>query len=163
MASYALGNPKQRKVTLGWLKSVCFVGCCIILPSSMADFVPCGTIMQRAHCSDHPANLLHCAKIRIKISFITLFNQFWLYLSRSSNQSPAASVIGSLANTRDKRWFAKISSAFTWFPRYLNSYGMRKCRIDLGTSSKTDLFRKTWIKYYVILHISIYKHVTWII
>ena len=40
----------------------------------------------RAHCSDHPANLLHCAKIRIKISFITLFNQFSLYLSRSSTK-----------------------------------------------------------------------------
>lgn len=46
MASYALGHPKQREVTLSWWKSLCFGGCCILLPSSMADFVPCDGIMQ---------------------------------------------------------------------------------------------------------------------
>ena len=49
MASYALGHPKQREVTLGWYKSLCFGGCCILLPSSMADFLPCDGIMQKAH------------------------------------------------------------------------------------------------------------------
>ena len=49
MASYALGHPKQREVTLGWWKSLCFGGCCILLPSRMADFVPCVGIMQKAH------------------------------------------------------------------------------------------------------------------
>ena len=38
MASYALGHPKQREVTLGWWKSLCFGGCCILLSSSIDRF-----------------------------------------------------------------------------------------------------------------------------
>ena len=49
MASYAVVHPEQRKVTLSWWKSLYFGGCCIFLPSSMADFVPCDGITQRAH------------------------------------------------------------------------------------------------------------------
>ena len=44
-----LGHPKQREVTLCWWKSLCFGGCCILLASSMADFVPCDGIMEKAH------------------------------------------------------------------------------------------------------------------
>ena len=51
MASYAVGHPKQRKVMLGWLKSLCFGAWRILLPSSMVDFVPWDSIMQRAHWS----------------------------------------------------------------------------------------------------------------
>ena len=41
----------KKKVKLGWLKSMlCFGGYCILLPSSMADFVPRESFMQRAHC-----------------------------------------------------------------------------------------------------------------
>ena len=39
----------KEKSRSGWWKSLCFGECCILLPSSMVDFVPCDGIMQRAH------------------------------------------------------------------------------------------------------------------
>ena len=65
MASYALAHPKQRNVILGWLKSLCFGGCCILLPSScIADFVSCNSIMQRVH---YPKIEFYTSGSRMKI------------------------------------------------------------------------------------------------
>ena len=46
-----LGHRKQRKVELDRLEFLCVRICYILLPSSMADFVPCDQLVQKAHSS----------------------------------------------------------------------------------------------------------------
>ena len=93
MASYTLGHPKQREVMLGWWKSLCFGGCCILLPSSMADFVPCDGIMQKAHLytfSHHvilKSILVNDAIIRIIIVIIYSFNTLRCWRKTSAEGS----------------------------------------------------------------------------
>ena len=69
MASYKTGDiQKLRKSQAwhGWLKLLCFGGCCILLSSNMVDFVKCDSIMERAHCIFHQSERHLPAKYKIQ-------------------------------------------------------------------------------------------------
>lgn len=55
MWSYALGHLKQReKVKHDWFKRLCFGGCCIVLPSNVADFCTVWPVHANGPLPDDP-------------------------------------------------------------------------------------------------------------